>query len=428
MDLWALLLEIVLLLAASLVVGAVFSRLGQSPLVGYLLAGMVLGGPGSARVVRAEPEIEVIAELGVSLLLFSLGLEFSFSRLKKFGAKTFVGGTLQVVVTMAAGTLAGWLFGLAWTGALVVGAMVALSSTAVVLQILRERAEIDSVHGRNSLGVLLLQDIAVVPLALMVSLLGADGDAAGPLVHLARVLVLAALLVLVLYLVLNKLAVYALGTLTLARNRELTIILAVVTGLGSAWAAHKVDISPALGAFLAGMFLGGSPFATQIRADVSSLRVVLLTLFFGSVGMVANPLWIVDNWYLVLGLTALVIVAKTIIVWVIFGLLGESGPVAAATGVSLAQTGEFAFVLGMIGLQGGTISYEVYMLVVSVAIATLLVSPYLVPNALHLGALLSAPFSRRPARLDAAREPDGPVPDVVIFGFGPAGRWRPGRS
>lgn len=422
MDLWALLLEIVVLLAASLVAGAVFSRFGQSPLVGYLLAGMALGGPGSVQVVRAEREIEVIAELGVSLLLFSLGLEFSLTRLKKFGAYIFIGGTLQVVVTMVLGTLAAWLFGLEWPGAVVVGAMVALSSTAVVLQILRERAEIDSAHGRNSLGVLLLQDVAVVPLALMVSLLGAGGDAGGPLVHLARVVVLAAMLVVVLYLVLNKLAVYALGTLTLARNRELTIILAVVTGLGSAWAAHEVDISPALGAFLAGMFLGSSPFATQIRADVSSLRVVLLTLFFGSVGMVANPLWIVGNWYLVLGLTALVVVAKTIIVWIIFKLLGQSGPVAAATGISLAQTGEFAFVLGMIGLQNGTLSDNVYMLIVSVAIATLLVSPYLVPNALRLGALLSAPWSRRPVRLDEAGEPDHPVPDVVIFGFGPAGQ------
>ena len=136
MDLWVLLFDVVMLLGASLLVGAVFSRFGQSPLVGYLLAGMVLGGPGSMQVVRAEEEIEVIAELGVSLLLFSLGLEFSVSRLRTFGTKAFVGGTLQVVLTMALGTLAARLFGLSWVEAVAVGAMVALSSTAVVLRIL----------------------------------------------------------------------------------------------------------------------------------------------------------------------------------------------------------------------------------------------------------------------------------------------------
>ena len=164
MDLWTLLGDIVVLLAASLLLGGLLSRLGQSPLVGYLIAGMFLGGPGSLHVVGSEGEIEAIAELGVALLLFSLGLEFSIERLKKLGVRPLIGGVAQVVLTVAIGAAAAFLFGLEATESIAFGAMISLSSTAVVLRMLMERAELEMPHGRNSLAVLLTQDMAVVPL------------------------------------------------------------------------------------------------------------------------------------------------------------------------------------------------------------------------------------------------------------------------
>ncbi len=420
MDLWILLGDIVVLLAASLLLGGLLSRLGQSPLVGYLIAGMMLGGPGSLQIVRSAGEIEAIAELGVALLLFSLGLEFSLERLKKLGVRPLIGGVVQVVLTVAIGAAGAFLFGLKPTESIAFGAMISLSSTAVVLRMLMERAELEMPHGRNSLAVLLTQDMAVVPLAILMALLAGGGTASDVAWGVGRLLLMAAALVIGLFL-LNKIAVMVLGTLTLHRNRELTVIFAVVTGLGSAWAAHMAGLSPALGAFVAGMLLGSSVFATQVRADVSSLRVVLLTLFFGAAGMVADPIWILQNWHVVAGVTLVLTVGKLAVIWAVFQALGHSTRVASATGLCLAQIGEFAFVLGSIGVTSGVVTSETYALIVSVTIVSFFLSAALVP--------LSPRFGNRIASLLGGKfEPgeDKPTaddgPDVVIIGFGPAGQ------
>lgn len=420
MDLWTNLGHIVVLLAASLVLGSLMSRFGQSPLVGYLLAGMFLGGPGSLHVVGSEEEIEAIAELGVALLLFSLGLEFSVERLRKLGLRSLIGGVVQVVLTVALGAGGALLFGLPATESIAFGAMISLSSTAVVLRMLMERAELEMPHGRNSLAVLLTQDMAVVPLAILMSLLAGGGSPAEVAWNIGQLLLVAAALVCGLFL-LNKIAVVVLGTLTLHRNRELTMIFAVVTGLGSAWAAHAAGLSPALGAFIAGMLLGSSAFATQVRADISSLRVVLLTLFFGAAGMVADPIWIFQHWHLVAAITALLTLTKLAVIWAIFQMLGHTARVAAATGLCLAQIGEFAFVLGSIGVANGVVTEELYALVVSVTIVSFFLSAALVPAAPHFGNRIALLFGARPEPSDDKKTPAS-GPDFVIVGFGPAGQ------
>ena len=420
MDLWIILGDIVILLAASLLIGGVFSRFGQSPLVGYLLAGMILGGPGGIHAIGSEHEIEAIAELGVALLLFSLGLEFSVARLKKLGTKPLLGGVIQVVSTVLLASAIAMPFGLAASEAVAFGAMVALSSTAVVLRILMERGEIDMPHGRNSLGVLLTQDMAVVPLALLMAVLGGKGSPAEVAWDIARLLMMAGGLVVGLYL-LNQVAVLALGTLTLLRNRELTIVFAIVAGLGAAWASRYAGISPALGAFVAGMMLGSSAFATQIRADISPLRVVLLTLFFGAAGMVADPVWILQNWYVVGLVVTLLTVGKLLVIWSIFLMLGQTTRVAAATGLCLAQVGEFAFVLGSIGRTSGVVSEAVYGIVVSVAIVSFFLSAFLVPMAPWFGNHMARLFQAKKQPPDREGEIEE-APDVAIIGFGPAGQ------
>ncbi len=420
MDLWTLLGDTVVLLSACLLLGGIFSRFGQSPLVGYLLAGMLLGGPGSIHAVGSEHEIEAIAELGVALLLFSLGLEFSVERLKKLGIKPLLGGFAQVLLTIVIGAGAAFVFGLKATEAIAFGAMISLSSTAVVLRILMERSELEMPHGRNSLAVLLTQDMAVVPLALLMTLLAGGGGPLEVVTHVGKLLLMAGALVLGLFL-LNKIAMLALGTLTLHRNRELTVIFAIVTGLGAAWAAHFAGVSPALGAFVAGMLLGSSAFATQIRADISSLRVVLLTLFFGAAGMVADPVWIIKHWHLVAGVTILLTVGKLAVIWAIFQVLGHTARVAAATGLCLAQIGEFAFVLGSIGRTNGVVSADVYALVVSVTIVSFFLCAFLVPRAPRFGNYVASLFGAEPPEAGDKRESEH-APDVVIIGFGPAGQ------
>lgn len=422
MDTWSLLLEIVVLLAACLVAGGICSALKQSPLVGYLLAGMLLGGPGSFNVVQAESHIDAIAELGVALLLFSLGLEFAWDRLMGLGRKTLASGVVQVVLTGAVAAAVVLLFGRSGVEAVALGAMVSLSSTATVLRVLVDRGELDDVHGRNSLAILLVQDVAVVPLAVLMTLLGGGGDPGDVARDVLQIFGLAAVLVLGLYLTINKAAVWALNRLSVEKNRELTVLLAVVVGFGATWAAHAVGLSPALGAFLAGMFLGSSSFATQIRADVSSLRIVLLTLFFGAAGMVADPMWIGANLPVVLGIAAMLIAFKAVIVWGILRTMGQPEGVSAATGLCLAQVGEFAFVLGSTAMSAGVIGNHLYMVVVSSAIVTLFVTPYLIAI---------APWTARKIHRwrggggdggGRATDTTGPPPDIVIVGFGPAGQ------
>lgn len=420
MDLWALLRDIILLLSACLLVGGLCSRLRQSPLVGYLLAGMLLGGPGSLQLVQSEREIEAVAELGVALLLFSLGLEFSLKRLMKLGGRPLIGGVMQVAVTLLIASVAAAACGLAIREAAAFGAMVALSSTAVVLRILEERTELEMPHGRNSLAVLLTQDMAVVPLALLMTILGGAESLGEMARDVAKLLASAAALV-VGFVLLTKIAVLALGPLTLHRNRELTVIFAVVAGLGAAWVAHAAGISPALGAFVAGMLLGSSPFATQIRADVSALRVVLLTLFFGAAGMVADPVWIFENALLVAAVTLALTAGKLAITWGIFRALGSPVRVAAATGLALAQVGEFAFVIGSIGKSNGVISEQLLSLVVSVTIVSFFLSAFLVPAAPHFGAGM-ARLLRSGAAPSGQQAPNKLNPEVVIIGFGPTGQ------
>lgn len=266
----------------------------QSAILGYLAAGMLLG-PYGLHWVETREEVSLLAELGVALLLFSIGLEFSWSRLRRTGAAGLGGGSLQVVVTvlLGAGLLA--LFGMEPRRAIAMGAVLALSSTAYVLRVLASRAEIDSLHGRTAVGVLLAQDVAVVPLVMLVSVLGGGGSGGEILMELGRLLGFALLLVLAIWVVFTHLVPRLLGAEVLRRNRELPLLLAVASGLGSALGAHTLGLSPALGALLTGMMLAETPFAPQVRADVSALRTLLLALFFGSIGMLRDLGWIAGH-------------------------------------------------------------------------------------------------------------------------------------
>lgn len=421
MQSWLFTLDIVVLLSACLFLGGLFSRFGQSPIVGYLLAGTILGGASGTALIHSEQGIEDIAELGVALLLFSLGLEFSWARIKKFGSRAIFVGVLQVLITALTATSISFIFGCSIVEAVAIGAMVCLSSTACVLRILSDRRDLDSVHGRSAISVLLLQDIAVVPLAILMTVLSGGQGESGLIFEVGKIILSAVALIVSLYLILNKAAVFALGRLTLERNRELAVLLAVVSALGATWAAHQFGLSPALGAFVAGMFLGGSSFATQIRADISSLRVIFLTLFFGAAGMVADPYWIASNWFLVLGVTAALILIKAIVIWLIMLGFGFTHSSAVATGLTLSQVGEFAFVLGSIGKRGGVVSQDVYLLIVSCTILSLFITPYLIAAAPRIGLFLERKL-RRNYQVVTSSTVQSIAPEILLIGFGPTGK------
>ena len=418
MDIWFLLMELVMLMAGAFLLGTLAQRLGQSTILGYLLAGTIIGPVlFNAKVVNQS------AELGVSLLLFSIGLEFSFKRLKQMGRMALGGGTLQIVATMGitAGPL---LLYLSLPQALTLAAVIALSSTAVVMRILVDRSEIDSVRGRSCLSILLMQDIAIVPLVLMVNLFSPTTAETHIGFHILRILAAAVGLVLACYVLLYHLVPWVLSSKGLFANRELTVLLAIAVGLGSCWAAHALGISPALGAFLAGMVLGESPYAAQVRADISTLRIIMLTLFFTSVGMLAKPTWFLNHFHWVALAAGSVFLIKVLVMTAVGRLFGLNGRYALATGISLGQIGEFSFVLAAAARNGGLVSGEVFDLIVSTIILLLFAAPYMVSFALPAADRILSLLTIGKPSLETfkAGEQAQASPQVLVVGFGPAGQ------
>lgn len=425
MEFWTTLFDVGALLGVAFVFGALCEKLRQSSLLGYLLAGMLLG-PNALHVVSTSNEVDGLAEIGVSLLLFSLGLEFSWRRLRALGTTALGGGMLQVGLALLAICLIGMAAGLPFNTAVVVGAAFALSSTASVLRVLVTRSEMDSIHGRYALGILLFQDLAVIPLVLLTSFLAAPAaDLSESLWSLGRTGLMLLIMVVSFYIVFNHVVPRVLLATSSLRNRELPVLLAVVGALGSIYVAHELGLSPAVGAFIAGMLLGESPFATQVRADLAILRTLLVTVFFSSIGMLADPRWILDNIMLVVAAASGVLLIKTIVCFVALRVVRHGAQASLAAALCLAQVGEFAFVIAATA-RGKLINDGLFMLIVSTMMLTLCVTPFLISRATDFAAGLLRLFTR----IGLAKAPPA-APDeqkshlaehAIVIGYGPAGQ------
>ncbi|MEN8375348.1 MAG: cation:proton antiporter [Gemmatimonadota bacterium] len=415
---WTILQDVLILLLGAMLLGALFDRLKQDAVLGYLLAGALLG-PHAFDVIPNRDVILGIAELGVALLLFAIGMDFSWRKLRRIGPVALGGGTLQVVITTAIGTAIGRALGLDMRQAVVVGAMVALSSTALVTRLLLDRAEMDSVHGRNAVGILLLQDIAVVPLVLIVTALGDDRPSGVIGLELVRAFLAGLALVGVIFVLLRFVFPRLVEFSAESTNHDLPVLLAVVVAIGCAAGAHALGLSPLLGAFVGGVMLSQSPFGTQVRADVTPLKALFVTLFFAAIGTLTNPQMIVEQWSAVGGLAASIVVGKSIVVFAVVLLFRSPVGAAAATALCLAQIGEFSFVLLEISRSAQLISLEFFELMVTVVVATLFVSPYLVALAARVARMKWRGYM--PAH-DAGEGDDRRSVQVVLVGFGPAGR------
>lgn len=421
MHFWGLLTDIGILLGSSLVLGGIAMRLGLSPLIGYLISGMFLGGPGGFDMVKSPGEIEAIAEMGVALLLFSLGLEFSWHKIKTFPLKLVQASLLQILVTPLLIVVIFYFLHFDIKIGILIGLMLTLSSTATVLRTLIDLAEIDSLHGRNSTAVLLLQDIAVIPFTIIVSFLASGHSETQIMGDLLMTICGVIALVIGLYLLLNKIAAPVFNVFTLEHNREMAILLAIIISIGSAWTAHQLGISPAIGAFIAGMLLGSSPFASQIRVDVSSLKIIFLTLFFSAVGMLADPVWIVDNFAFVVLVTILVMSFKTIVSFVIFKVCDNSIAIAVASSLCISQVGEFAFVLSNIAKEAQLLSDDLYQIIISVTIVSLFITTFLIKSGPHIGLWVQRLLLGTPETANGPAASLLHSADIFILGYGPAG-------
>ena len=430
---WNLLFDGLIVLAVAMVFGALAERLKQSAIVGFMLAGMLIG-PAVTGIIseREDDNIVSIAALGVTLLMFTIGLEFSWSKLRRLGMRAVIAGALQIGITLALATLLVWLFGMGVKAGVAIGAAVAMSSTGVVMPALARVGDVDSTHGRFALGILLVQDAAVVPAILIVAALGGQGSAPQVVGQMALSFLAVAGFV-AFFALFSAYVLPALVRFTApTHNRDMPALFAIVTSMGAAWAANACGLSPALGAFIAAIFLGESVISTQLRGDLGALKSIFVTLFFASIGMLANPGWMFANLPLVLGATALVIVGKPLVVYAVGKIMGITHRTAVAAGVCMGQVGVFSFVLAEIAHTPAVpdaapvINDTLFNVIVSVTILTLFVTPYLVQFAPVLGMRFERMLRRlglvkRASREEAARmqELNG---HVIVVGFGPAGR------
>jgi len=412
------LVELLLLIALAAAGVALFERLRLPSIVGFLSIGALVG-PGGLGLVDDTERVSDLAELGVVFLLFEIGLELPLERVQRLWRRAIAAGGLQVAVTLAAATLGGVALGLSTAEALVMGGLVAMSSTALVIGLLVSRGEIDAPHGQLAVGILLFQDLCIVPFLLAVPLL-----AAGSSEHLGDVGldVASAVAALVVFSVTARLVLPRLLDWAAAfHSRELFTLLAVLVVLGSAVVAEEVGLTLAVGAFIGGLALSASPYSHQLFAEVLPLRGVLLGLFFTAVGMLFDVQQAAEQWVGVLAYVGGVVLLKAgVVVGIVALALRQGVRVSVLTGLALAQTGEFSFVLAAAAYDAGLLDPALRQTFVAGSVVTLFATPFLVQAAPRIASFLARGKGASSEEDDIVTE--GLEGHVIVVGFGMAGR------
>jgi CPA2 family monovalent cation:H+ antiporter-2 len=415
------LVVLVIALVAAFIGGMIARQLRLPVILGYLAAGIVIG-PYGAHFVSETAQIETMAEIGVALLLFTLGMEFSLKSLRRVGRVSAIGGGIQIAATTLLGLGVGIGLGWKFEEAMFFGFLISMSSTMVVLKLLMERGELDTAHGRLMLGILLVQDIAVIP---MMAIMPAIGDpewaSALGIAVLKAAIFIGAMFVLGLWVlpwVMRRVAGF--------RSRELFLLAIVGLCIAVAFVTDHFGISLAFGAFAAGVIISESDYAHQAIAEVIPLRDIFATLFFVSLGMLIDLRFLVDNLAIVSIAAVTIIVGKFAICFVVPRLLGYSAKTMLYSGAGLFQIGEFSFVLAAAALSAGVISKDIYDVTLTSAAITILLTPLAMGGASRLYVRLNQ--RERFARAFARRSDPDPEKrlqlnnHVVICGCGRVGR------
>ena len=417
----ATLVDIVIILAVGVVVTLIFGRLRLPTLVGLFAAGALVGPKGLGLIGETE-EVRVLAEVGVVFLLFTLGLEFSFRRMLRLAKVMLVAGPLQVLLTGAAGAGVGLAFGLSGTQATVLGMLVALSSTAVVLKTLSERGEMETPVGRNALGILIFQDILVVPMMLALPLLG-GGEMETSFAPYTLVGIVAGVIVAVV--VGTKwIAPRVLYEAARSRSPEVFLMAVVVICFGVAALSASLGLSLALGAFLAGLIISESEYSHQALGYVLPFQSLLMSFFFVSVGMLLDLGFLARYWWMVLLGALGLMAAKTLFTGASVLALRYPLRVAVGTGLSLNQVGEFSFVLAAVAATHSLLPQSLEQGFLGVAVLTMALTPVEMSQTQRVYKWVNRLPLR--GRLGGNLGEDGPREEMsghlVIVGYGTNGR------
>ena len=412
--------NLLIILASSLVVIALFRRLKLPPVLGYLCVGLFVG-PTALDWINDSPDLPDLAELGVVFLLFSLGLEFSLPKMLKLRRVVFGLGSLQVLCSAVA--LGGLLyaFGMSLNGAFLLGAGLALSSTAIVSKELTSLGEIFSRHGQNAIGVLLFQDVVAVLLLTLVPVFAGSSDQAwywALPVTLGKTVILFLGLLFASRFLLPRLF----HEVAASRSAELFVLLALVIVLLTAWLTHLLGLSPALGAFLAGMLLGESHYRHQIEADIRPFRDILLGLFFVSIGMLIDLQLFIHHGFLILGLTLALMLIKGAVVAILVKLRGSDGETAWRSGLALAQGGEFCFALMAQMQSNSLIPADMAAYLLAATFCSMLLTPLLLRAAPLIAASLHRQSYEEAELEEIAAQNAELQGHVVMCGYGRVGQ------
>ena len=419
--------DLLIILLVSVPVAFLCLRLKLPLLVGFMLTGILIGPYGLGLIKELEA-IEILAEIGVILLLFTIGLEFSVKRLREMKNLVLIGGGLQVVLTVAATAAVAILLGRALNQAVFFGFLVALSSTAIVLKSYAERSEMDAPHGRAGVGILLFQDFSIVLMVLLVPILGGKDAASFGAIAKTLGVSLGALIVIVAgaWFLVPILLKYVVRL----RSPEVLLLTAVLISLGTAWITSQFGLSLALGAFIAGVVLSESEYSHQITADILPFRDVFNSIFFVSIGLLLSIGALIENFASVIFWVVLLVIGKTLIVWMVVRLMKFPQRIAAATALGLAQIGEFSFVLAKAGQSAQLFGGSDYQIFLAASIISMIATPFLISAAPGFGLFVQNFLKdRTSAEEDSFVEEDihltssgGLQNHVIIVGYGLNGR------
>lgn len=419
--------ELVSLFTVSVVIAYLCYRFKIVPIVGFLIAGVIIG-PNALGLVQDQELVDILAEIGIILLLFTIGIEFSLEKLSRIKKAIFLGGGLQVSLTVTIVTFILALWGIGWNAAIYTGCLVALSSTAIILGLLSDEDKTDTPSGQLSLAVLIFQDLIIIVMVLLVPMLAGESQT---LTGISWILAKAFLLIILVLVLAQRIVPWILEKVAKTRRQELFLLTVVAICFGTAALTNMVGVSLALGAFLAGLVVSESHFSEQAISEILPLRTIFNAVFFVSVGMLLDISYVIENPLIILGIAMSVVILKFIITTTSLITLKYPMRIIGASGFTLAQIGEFSFVLERVGRSAGL--YPAGMgepgvqTFIAVAVLLMIITPFMVQKSTAVGDFLNRTPLNNLARTTKTntRQEEQKVKledHVIIVGYGPAGR------
>ncbi len=410
--------KILIILGFSIPVIYLFNKLKFPSIIGFLITGIIIG-PFGLKLITDTADIQLMAEIGVALLLFTIGIEISLSRFLKHLSEFLLTGGLQVFFTFVAGFFIGLILQMNVMQAVFLGFILAHSSSALVLKMLKDRGDEESPQGRVSIGVILFQDIMVVPMMLLIPFLaGESGPATGVIIWklVKSIAIIAAILVAARYII-----PFILERLAYMQMRDVFVITSIVITLGIAWLTHALGLSLAIGAFLAGLAVSDTDFTHQIISDINPFRDIFLSIFFVSFGMILDLDFALKNCTFIFAASVIIILIKAGIVIGLVKFLKYPWRTALLSGVILSQIGEFSFVLALQGFKNNIISEYTYQAFISASVLTFIVSPLLIALAYYVLSGKNLFVADKKAKINEAVQPQIKN-HVIVCGLGLNGR------